>query len=240
MSGGAEIVAELRRACRPAGLDLVAPLSVAAYNARVDADWRLPAFDRPDALGVVIGNTRALWAPFLAALRREPARLDHPHPLDDYVRERVEAARAGTGPRSIVRWADGAPPHGVALQHAAEVAGLTWRSPANLSVHPVYGPWIALRAVVVFDLPPPPAPPPAPACDACEVGCRPAFEAARRTAPGRRPGAADVIAAWRRWVAVRDACPRGHEHRYGDDQIAYHYRRDPGILRALVAAEGGR
>jgi cyanocobalamin reductase (cyanide-eliminating) / alkylcobalamin dealkylase len=33
---------------------------------------------------------------------------------------------------------------------------------------------------------------------------------------------------WRAWLAVRDACPVGREHRYGDDQIAYHYakRRD--------------
>ena len=32
---------------------------------------------------------------------------------------------------------------------------------------------------------------------------------------------------------IRDACPKGHEHRYGDDQIRYHYAKDRAVLSAL-------
>jgi hypothetical protein len=28
---------------------------------------------------------------------------------------------------------------------------------------------------------------------------------------------------WRAWLEVRDACTAGREHRYSDEQIAYHY-----------------
>ena len=42
-----------------------------------------------------------------------------------------------------------------------------------------------------------------------------------------QPGLGDT---WRLWLAVRDACPVGREHRYGDDQIGYHYRHDRTLL----------
>lgn len=43
---------------------------------------------------------------------------------------------------------------------------------------------------------------------------------------------------WRRWLAVRDACPVGRAHRYSDAQIAYHYTKDRGVLRDALDAEG--
>ena len=64
-----EITAAVRRGCEPSGLDLLQPFPVAVYNQVVpDAYW-LPDFGRPRALGLLIGNTRALWPRFLAALR---------------------------------------------------------------------------------------------------------------------------------------------------------------------------
>jgi hypothetical protein len=35
------------------------------------------------------------------------------------------------------------------------------------------------------------------------------------------------------WLAVRDACPLGREHRYGDEQLAFHM----GIERAALLHE---
>jgi methylmalonic aciduria homocystinuria type C protein len=223
----------LRRRLAGAGLDLVAPLSVAAYNARVPPEWRAPTLGRPDALGVLVGNTRALWAPFVEALRREPARADAAHPLDAWVRERVGAAMRDVDRRHEVRWSSDPPPRGAAMVAAAEVAGLAWRSPAQLCVHPEYGPWIALRALIIVDADPPPPAAAAPACGACDHGCAPAVAAALRATPA--PDGAAIIAEWERWLAVRDACPLGRAHRYPADQIAYHDRRDRALLRALAA-----
>jgi len=34
------------------------------------------------------------------------------------------------------------------------------------------------------------------------------------------------------WSAVRDRCPVGRAYRYSDEQIAYHYTKDPQFLPA--------
>lgn len=156
----------------------------------------------------MIGNTRALWEIFLRERRAEPDALDR----------YVERAVREVFPSEDVRWAHTMPPT-VAIQRVAEAAGLAWLSRSHLSVHPVFGPWIALRAVVAGEFGAA-APPIAPPC-ACEHGCLPAFE--RACAAGIPQGFEDVRDRWRLWLAVRDACPVGRAHRYGDDQIRWHY-----------------
>jgi methylmalonic aciduria homocystinuria type C protein len=191
------------------GLDLAAELATADYNAEVDEGLRLPDFGRARARAIVVGNTRALWPEFLASGKRL---------LDDYVMEAVRAAIGGA--RAEVRWAHDVPAT-VAIQRAAAVAGLAYLAPSHLCVHPVYGPWIALRAVIVLDEDGPPrAPAIAPPCD-CARGCGPALE--RALAAGEPRSTEELRERWRLWLAVRDACPVGREHRYGDDQILFHY-----------------
>jgi methylmalonic aciduria homocystinuria type C protein len=186
------------------GLDLSARLAVADYNAVVP-----PALRLPGDCALVVGNTRALWPKFLASGKRL---------LDDYVMESVTAA-AGDAPRAI-RWAHDVPAT-VAIQRAAAIAGLAYLAPSHLCVHPEYGPWIALRAVIVLDEDAPPrAPAIAPPCD-CARGCGPAFE--RAMAAGEPRSTEELRARWRLWLDVRDACPVGRVHRYSEEQILFHY-----------------
>jgi methylmalonic aciduria homocystinuria type C protein len=229
------IVGALRTRCGASGLDLVQPFAVGLYNAAVDAAYRLPDFGRADRLAVLLGNSRALWPCFIDALRREPARIDDAHPLDRWIDERVADAVAGRPEPHEIRFAHERPPRRVAMQRLAEVAGLAWLSASHLSVHPTYGPWIALRAVVVFDVAGPirsQAPPP---CPSCSERCVPAFERAVRVIDDPVEAHEDVARHWETWVAVRDACPLGRAHRYDDDQVRYHYTKDRAILRRLVS-----
>ena len=123
-------------------------------------------------------------------------------------------------PRGEIRFAHHVPAT-VAIQRAAVVAGLAWLAPSHLCVHPAYGPWIALRALVILDEPAPPSPPRVPApCD-CAVGCGPALE--RALAAGEPRSTQELRERWRLWLAVRDACPVGREHRYSQEQIEFHY-----------------
>ena len=212
-----------------AGLDLVATFDAALYNDRhPDCALPLPAGRESGALALVIGNTRALWSPFLAALHAavpDSHRANTDHPLDDYVRDAISAAVAALGEPVTVHLASEPPPHHVAIVTAAELSGLAFRAPSHLAVHPVHGPWIGLRAVLVFDRPPPPTPATAPACTGCATGCAPAFEAAR-VALGPAVTTAAVQARWQGWLAVRDACPLGRSSRFPDEQVAYHYTHD--------------
>jgi len=229
-----EITAGIAGACVPAGLDLAQPFQVAWYNTAVDPAYRLPDLGRPRALGVLVGNTRALWPHFRAALRAQPALRDDADPLERYTSACVLAALRPLAERYAVRWAHDPPPRRVAMQQLGHVSGLAHLSAGRLNVHPVYGPWIALRAAVVIDADGPPGPPPDPPnpCADCAHACGPAFEraaAALRRRTVDQPGLGDT---WDLWLAVRDACPLGRAHRYGDEQIAYHYRNDRRVLGA--------
>lgn len=220
------VSAALRDAARARGLDLFAAGTVAPYNAAVAAPWRLPDFGRPDALVVVLGNSRALWPRFLAELAARPTLRAHPHPLDAWTAELTTALCAEHVPmRHGAHYPCDPPPHQVAFQRLADAVGLAQLGPANLNVDLDLGPWLALRAAIVVDLPGPSAPPIGPRpCDACaDRPCVPAL--ARAVAAGFD---ADPLA----FVGVRDACPLGRAARYSEAQIRYHYLKDRAALDA--------
>ena len=163
-------------------------------------DLAAAGFDivQPFARGLLIGNTRALWAPFVAARR------DEPDPLDRYTERTLAAAFPG---QPIVY---GHQPPFQPFQRYAVEAGLAAMSPSHLAIHPIYGPWFALRALVLQ--PGPSRLPIAKPC-ACTEQCDQAFS---RAVAAKTPEA---------WLAVRDACTLGRAWRYGDEQLRYHYTR---------------
>ncbi|MGH8573310.1 MAG: hypothetical protein ACREX8_12150 [Gammaproteobacteria bacterium] len=229
---------DLRSRWRPAGLDLAQPFRIGWYNQAVADAYRLPDFGRPTALGILVGNTRALWPRFLDALQQNGSLLDGHDPLDRYVESLVLPALEPLAHRSEVRFAHDRPPRRVAMQRLARVSGLAHLSPSHLSVHATYGPWIALRAAVVIDIKGPSGPPlePPNPCPDCEQHCLPRFREAIAAAGTTPAGHAAIERHWRLWLAVRDACPAGCSHRYGDAQIRYHYTKDREVLRR--ASEG--
>jgi methylmalonic aciduria homocystinuria type C protein len=198
-----------------AGFDLVRWFNTASLE---DPDLCLEDFGRATgALAVVIGNSRALWSPFLRD------RSGGANPLDSYAESKVTAACARRGSRFVAQWAHVVRPRAIPIQRISQASGLAQIGPAGLCVHPVHGLWIALRAVVVFDEEGPPDCTSAPdLCGQCAgQPCVPA------TARALKLGAA---ASWRDWLEVRDACPVGRESRYGESQIEYHYTKNPAAL----------
>jgi methylmalonic aciduria homocystinuria type C protein len=224
MSTDAPFYPELLARLSAAGLDLTATFDVAAYNAAVEPELALPTFGRASTAGLLIGNTGALWERFVRWVRESPGRAALADPFDEYVTEHVSAALEGwTGPRLEVRYGYELRPRLVALVTVAEVAGFAWRAPCQLAIHPEYGPWVSLRAVLVADAPGPGEKPAAPACTACAHACQPALQAALAAS---EPTADAVHEEWQTWLAVRDACPVGNAHRYPDAAIRYHYALD--------------
>ena len=194
-----------------AGFDLAHEFDTRALTERAPfehgaskAEPRIP--DLPPGRGILIGNTRALWPAF------EAARRDEPDPLERYVERTIDAAFAGAhifyAHRKYPR--DGEPAAFIPFQRIAVATGLGALAPSRLVVHPVYGPWFALRAIVVVDGTGPARSPIAQPCT-CDARCTAALDAAL----------ADPF-EWRAWLAVRDACAI-RAHRYSDEQIVYHY-----------------
>ncbi|MBH22964.1 MAG: hypothetical protein CMH57_00625 [Myxococcales bacterium] len=218
------------------GLDLVQPLTAGAYNAAVPERFAVPELGRAETLVLLVGNSRALWEPLLDALARDPALRRDPNPVDRYVREALlEALGELEGlPRWEVRWAHGATIF--AAQRMAEISGLAARSASFLSVHPEFGPWIGLRAAISVDLPGPERLPEASPCQHCAERCGPLFEQVMDRS--RRVDFAAVREGWRAWLAVRDACPIGREHRYSARQLRYHYTHDREVLEEALRKRG--
>lgn len=214
------MLTELTESCGAAGFDLSAVTTVGRYNAEVDAAYRLPGDD--GAAVVVIGNTTALWPFVTAYVMAQPVQVADP--VDRYTEQSVRSAVAAHVPEQDVidiRFAHEPPPRRVAIQRLAAIAGMAWLSPSHLCVHPVYGPWMALRAAIVLDLEPAGLGSPIDAPCRCETNCLPLFE--RALAAGEPKTADDLRDHWLLWLATRDACPVGRRYRYPDDQIVYHY-----------------
>lgn len=226
-----ELAASFAAECRSVGLDLVRPFAAVDYNAHVSAEQRVHDFGRPRALGLLIGNTRALWPHFRQARATQPELALAPHPLDQYVVGSIaHAASALSSHHQVSYFAHVTQPRALPIQRLAELVGFAALSPSHLAIHELYGPWWALRAVVVVDVEGPSEAPPEPArpCRGCAAPCVPALERAR-AASGPVLDSSSITRHAAQWIAVREACPVGQASRYGDEQLRYHY----GVDRSL-------
>jgi methylmalonic aciduria homocystinuria type C protein len=223
-----------RAGCEEAGLDVVQPFRVDWFNAAVEPSLRLPDWGRNSTLGIVVGNTRRLWRPFTNAIFNDPELIQRDHPLDTYVETALtDITGRCIGARQVTLWAHQTVPSAIPIQRIAEASGLAYLSPSHLSIHPAFGPWLALRAVVVVDTDGPPGEAPR-APDPCARCAKPCLEPlAQALALSPDVGRGDVERNWRAWALVREVCPEGHAYRYDDEQLRYHYVKDRSILRTL-------
>lgn len=210
------------------GFDIAIPFRAGTYNTAVGPEYRLPGFGRPESLAVLVGNTRRFWKPFVTAFEADRSLQDDPHPVDLYAERHVTDAARAAGTPFELRWAHTRAGSPAAVQKAAAVAGFAMTSPSSLSVHPDYGPWLAWRALAVFDIAGPAGAPPAPAdtCGGCEAPCVAALNRVLAHQPAQNPEGPEGLSQWKLWLEVRDACPLGKSWRYGANQIRYHYTKE--------------
>jgi hypothetical protein len=169
----------------------------------------LAALAGPHHRGILVGNTRALWPPFQAALA-DPALAADPDPLDRYTERALDRAATALAGRALYGHRTYAGAY-LPLQRLAVAVGLGALGPHHLVIHPTYGPWFALRAVLLVPGDGPLRVPIALPCR-CTASCRTTFERAQASGDPRD------------WIAVRDACSL-QAWRYSRDQIEFHYER---------------
>ena len=246
-AGARCLLTALERALAPHGLNLIGATTPAAYDAGVPPAFALRRL-APEANGVlVIGNGGgALWAAFQAYCRDHAGHAATPDPLDAFTRDVVErAALPVVGPGARVLYPFRFPADPVSFMRLAECAGLGRPSLTGVLVHPVFGPWIALRAaILVRDVVT--APRPADGFDPCpncvERACIPACPAGAVGPAGwdvprcaaHRLGEGQGCAGR---CEARFECVVGREHRYPADALAYHQGR---ALASLAAFRPGR
>jgi hypothetical protein len=212
-----------------AGLDVRGVLSASRYDALVPPAWRVARLLPEARCAIVVGSGgRALWSAFCASPEASRAR----HPLDAFtqrvLREATDAlTQHGVPARALLyhERREGAFADFVALGQAA---GLGAPSRLGLLLHPVYGPWLSIRAVLLAALDldeDAPLGEFAP-CDGCAAPCAAAchggavppggFDAARCAA------ARSSVAACAAGCDARRACVVGPAHAYTEAQQAHH------------------
>jgi hypothetical protein len=223
----------LQRRLTSQGFDLMQSFEVGRYNRAVDADFRLPTFGNPRNVGILVGNTKALWPAFFRAYQDNTSLRSNPNPLDSYTETSFREALAGVDLPYEIRFGHSATPSPVAMQTLAHISGLAHLSPSHLNIHPDHGPWIALRAAIVWnwqeELTEPSLKDP---CQGqCKHVCIPLFDAAL-TAMDKDHTHQQMLTNWQAWLKVREACPVGRDSRYCEAQIRYHYIHDRSGLDA--------
>ena len=152
------------------------------------------------------------------------------NPLDRYTRRVVMSTVADAlGPVGVAHavyfpFAGGAPL--IPFQRVGRAAGIGPPGPLGLQIHPVYGPWWAYRALVVVDRALPDASPLGDACAGCPAPCVEACPGAAVAFSGFSIPACHAqrlrAEPCRLSCAARIACVRGPEHRYRDEELAFH------------------
>ena len=213
-----------------AGLNLRGCLRVERYDALVPPAWRAQSLLPPARSALVLA---AGGRGFFEAFRASPEARFFSDPLDAYTRRQAEAVADRLAGRALFAFErmDGSYADFVALGRAG---GLGAPSRLGLLLHPEYGPWMSIRAVVLtrcelaethplssFD--------PCRGCAApCARACRgqafagEGFDVARCAATRRRE------AGCRRRCDARRACIIGTGNRYAEAAEAHHMGELPG------------
>lgn len=233
------LLARIKTALQPRGFNLIGTAEATDYDRLVPPQYRVSSLFPAGKTLIVIGNGGGdLWRAFQIYCTAHPDYMqEHDHPLDDYTVEIIEGflspllSQAGVGHHYLYPFRFTTEP--VSFMHLAQAAGMAEPSILGVVLHPVFGPWIALRAAVFVDIDlyePPPAPDfdPCPSCTErpCITAC-----------PGR---AVNIESGWDIPACVhhrlrvegdcidlcyaRYECIYGREHRYPLDELRYHQR----------------
>jgi hypothetical protein len=212
----------VRAALAGSGIEHIGSCGADVYDASAPAGYRSSHFLPGGARGLVVAGSAGpdLWRAFRARTREQPSLWDDPNPYDAYVATvlaRADAALDRAGIR--YRRFDAAFHAPVRLDFLAlaRLTALGSPGPFRLFIDEAYGPWWALRGAWLVDADVDPPRAVHPPCVGCPAPC-----------VGGWANAGGITAAT---AEVRSRCVVGQEHRYDDDQIAYHYDRGRTTLR---------
>jgi len=156
-----DLIEQLRSELVFFGFDICAPFSIAEYNGKVKK-FPLPfwGIQNEDALGLIIGCTKAFWPNFTAELRTQTEIPDNP--VDKYCRKILSKVvnQVLTKKPKVYEyeiWYDHDRPTSgrfVHIQTAGHVAGVAfYDQEVQWSASCEYGVWFVLRGVVSINLP---------------------------------------------------------------------------------------
>jgi hypothetical protein len=197
----------------PFGFDLIKPFNVSHYNELVFSKKNKLTNLRENSLGIIIGNTKNFWIPFMKEY--ELNFKDCSNPVDKYTENVIKklVKQEFSQIKYFVKFSHDVENNEiVSMQKACHVSGLAFNEEnIGLCIHPIYGPWFALRAVIVFDLDAP-----------SEVETIKEFPGSEMDLKNMKIEMKKAMVTGN-WLNVRNVCQLGNEYKYSQEQIDYHY-----------------
>lgn len=224
------------------GFDLIHPFRVSWYNQAIAKEKLevkpIPTFGRDDCPAFLIGHSKKFWQPFVSGLKRDPALLQETDPIDVYTKKTVslemQQQEKESGEDYDLFLSSEYGDRLISTQRVADIAGLAQLDyNTYLSIHPVYGPWIAFRGVLVVNEPVDAylaAEPPSPvrgllskeeeekAKDKLQMALN-ATNVKEMAKELQEEKKTETVATWRLWMAMREAMHIGTEHHYCEEQV---------------------
>ena len=244
---------ELASALSYHGFDICHPFHTSWYNAHLDRENLSSIRRLPLGKALLVANTRRIWPSFLSWLRSQgtPIPMD---PFDKYTSTVVtNLVQQHCRNKDVQIFWDHERRSDllVSMLRVAAASGLCYvHSFAQLAIHPHFGPWLSLRAVVLYELDDgkdlawlnPPGSIKNPLTAEQDLQVR---EAAQRafahhshifdaSLTSHNTTSKDAALSAQPWIDVRRSIPIGREYCFTQDQILYHYTKDRSILEASL------
>ncbi|HVN28954.1 MAG TPA: hypothetical protein VMT64_10735 [Candidatus Binataceae bacterium] len=235
------LLATIRAVAAKGGLNLIAATPAARYDAAVTAPYKVAGIAPRTKSIIVIGNGGgAFWQSFKQHVEKNAGWTARDNPLDDFTRFVIERdvmpILSNVAHTVVYPFMSSGPT--LNFMEAGKAAGLSGPSIIGVVVHPTYGPWVAFRAAILIDVE---LDTPGEA-----YGFDPCPSCSARSCISACPAGAVTLSGWdipkcltHRVEVEADCTPRCHarvgcvlgpEHRYPDDELAYHQMR---ALRAM-------
>lgn len=236
------LLADVRHRAEAAGLNLLGLVDAGRFDAAQACDRRIQAIAPDCGTALVVGSGgRGLWQQF--ERQHGGCGRDRAEQVDRYVRAAVDgiesALRSASIPSRTIAGRCGAR---LPLAQLGEAAGFGTVSPVTgLLLHPEFGPWVRVRAVLLADGHPfgpvadasisagfqPCCGCSRPCVAACPVGVHDGFGGhdVGRCATHRHDGNCASH------CSSRSACPVGSEHRDGDGEHAHRHTHSLAAMR---------
>jgi hypothetical protein len=243
----------VRQAAAPWGLNLLAAVPVERYVATAGSAPIIATAWTAQSIIVIANGGGAFWRAFRAHAAAHPGWDRRANPLDDFTRlivaERLVplAQAAGASCTPVFPFVNGSAT--LNFMALGKLTGLAGPSLLGVVVNPIYGPWIAFRAALLIDQIID-APGDALGFDPCpRCGPRSCIAACPTGAIGYTTGWDIPSCVAYRVENEADCAPRCHaragcvigpEHRYPEDELAYHQKRALAAMRPHYAAHPTR
>ncbi len=246
---------QVRATLATLGLNLIGTTSVAGYEAFVPPQYHVASLLPQAKTILVIGNGGGeFWQGFRTYCDNHAGYLQaRAHPLDDYIIEIIESTltpllqATGTSYRYVYPFRFWTEP--VSFMHLARAAGLAGPSLLGVTIHPIYGPWMALRAAVLLELELA-LPPQASGFDPCPTCVeRPCISSCPANAISEKKGWDIPECVLHRmqhqddcveYCHARYHCVYGREHHYPLDELQYHQRQSFAEMRKYFQSQPER